>query len=58
VCDQFVHAVCGGYSEDSEGFGQKVTCNVCVRKNQINVEQEDAKSGQEQHAQKMVSVSN
>ena len=25
VCDQFVHAICGGHSEDSEGFGQKVT---------------------------------
>ena len=25
VCDQFVHAVCGSYSEDSEGFGLKVT---------------------------------
>jgi len=21
VCDQFVHAICGSYSEDSEGFG-------------------------------------
>jgi len=32
VCDQFVHAICGSYSEDSEGFGLKVTCNFCVRK--------------------------
>jgi len=58
VCDQFVHAICGSYSEDSEGFGLKVTCNLCVRKNRINIEQEGAKSGQEQQAQKMVSLSN
>ena len=44
--------------EDSEGFGLKVTCNFCVRKNRINIEQESAKSGQEQQAQKMVSLSN
>jgi len=57
-CDQFVHAICGSYSEDSEGFRLKVTCNLCVRKNQINAEREGAKSGQEQQAQKMVSLSN
>jgi len=33
VCDQFVHALCGSYSEDSEGFGLKVTYNLCVTKN-------------------------
>jgi len=33
VCDQFVHAICGSYSEDSEGFEPKITCNICVRKN-------------------------
>ena len=38
VCDRFVHAICGSYSEDSEGFGLKVICNLCVRKNEINVE--------------------
>ena len=58
VCDQFVHAVCGSYSEDSEGFGLKVICNLCVRKNRINTEREGAKPGQEQQAQKMVSLSN
>jgi len=58
VCDQFVHAICGSYSEDSEGFGLRVTCNLCVRKNRINIEREGAKSGQEQQAQKMVFVSN
>jgi len=58
VCDQFVHAICGSYSEDSEGFGLKVTCNLCVRKNRINIEREGAKSGQEPQAQKMVSLSN
>jgi len=52
VCDQFVHAICGSYSEDSEGFGLKVTCNLCVRKNRINIEREGAKSGQEQQAPK------
>jgi hypothetical protein len=57
VCDQFVHAICGGYSEDSEGFGHNVTCNLCVRKNQINIEREGAESGQEQEAQKMISLS-
>jgi hypothetical protein len=31
VFDRFVHAVCGSYSEDSEGFGLKVTCSLCVR---------------------------
>ena len=58
VYDQFVHAICGNYSEDSVGFGLKVTCNLCVRKNRIIIEQEGAKSGQEQQAQKMVSLSN
>jgi len=58
VCDQFVHAICGSYSEDSEGFGLTVTCNLCVRKNRINIEREGAKSGQEQQAQKMVSLFN
>jgi len=57
VCDQFVHAICASYSEDSEGFGLKVTCNLCVRKNRIIIELEGAKSGQEQQAQKMVSLS-
>ena len=52
VCDQFVHAVCGSYSEDSEGFGQKVTCNICGRKNRTYIEREGAKSGHEQQAQK------
>jgi len=37
VCDRSVHAICGSYSEDSEGFGLKVTCNICVRKNRINI---------------------
>jgi len=58
VCDQFVHAICGSYSEDSESFGLKSTCNLCVRKNRINTEREGAKSGPEQQAQKMVSLSN
>ena len=58
VCDQFVHAICGSYSEGSDGFGLKVTCNLHVRKNRINIEWEGAKSGQEQQAQKMVSLSN
>jgi hypothetical protein len=46
VRDQFFHAVCGGYREDSEGFGQNVTCNLFVTKNQINILREGAKSGQ------------
>jgi len=58
VCDQLVHAICGSYSEDSEGFGLIFTCNFCVRKNRINTEREGAKSGQEQQAQRMVSLSN
>ena len=58
VCDQFVHAVCGSYGEDSEDLGLKVTCNLCVRKNRINIEREGAKSGQDQQAQKKVSLSN
>ena len=41
----------------TEGFGLKVTCNLCVRKERINIEREGAKSCQEQ-AQKMVSISN
>jgi len=52
VCDQFVHAICGSYCEDSEGFGLKVTFNLCVRKNLINIEREGAKSGQEEQAEK------
>jgi len=58
VCDQFVHASCGCYSEDSEGFGLKVTCSLCVSKNRINIAREGAKSGQEQQTQKMVSLTN
>jgi len=58
VCDQLVHVICGSYSDDNEGFGLKVTCNLCVRKNRINIEREGAKSGQEQQTQKMVSLSN
>ena len=58
MCDKFVHAICGSYIEDGEGFGQKVTCNLCVRKNRINIEREGAKSGQEQQVQNMVSLSN
>ena len=54
--NEFRSGICGSYSEDSEGFWLKVTCNICVRKNQINIEQEGAKSGQEQQAQKMVRV--
>jgi hypothetical protein len=57
VCDQLVHAICGSYSEDSEEVGLKVACNLCVRKNRINNEWEGAKSGQEQQAQKIVSLS-
>jgi len=53
VCDQFVHTICGSYNEDSEGFGLKVACNLCIRKNRIKIEREGAKSGQEQQAQKM-----
>ena len=53
VSDQFFHAVCGGYGEDSEGFGQSVTCNLCVRKNRINIQREGAKSSQKQQAHKM-----
>jgi len=58
VCDQFVHAICGSYREDSEGFGLEVTCNLCVRKNRIKNEREGSKSSQEQQVQKMVSLSN
>ena len=39
-------------------FGLKVTCNFCVKKNQISIEREGTKSGQEQQAQKIVSLSN
>jgi len=55
--NQFRSGSCGSYNEDSEGFGLKVTFNLCVRKNRINIEREGAKPGQEQ-AQKMVSLSN
>jgi hypothetical protein len=58
VCDQFVHAVCGGYSEDSEGFGHNVTCNLCVWKNRIIIQREGAKSDQRQQDQNMISHSN
>ena len=57
VCDQFVHDIYGSSSEGSEGFGLKVTCNLSVRKNGINTELEGTKYGQEQQAQKMVSLS-
>ena len=50
--NEFGSGSCGSCSEDSEGFRLKVTCNLCVRKNGINIEREGAKSGQEQQAQK------
>jgi len=56
--NEFGSGSCGSYSEDSEGFGLKVSCNPCVRKNGINIEREGANSGQEQQAQKTVSLSN
>ena len=43
VCDQLFHVICGIYSEDSEGFGLKVACNLCVRKNRIKIKREGAK---------------
>jgi len=58
VCDQFVHAICGSYSEYSEGFGLKITCNLCIRKNRVIIERDGSKSGQEQQTQKIVSLSN
>jgi predicted amidophosphoribosyltransferase len=58
VCDQVFHAVCGGYREDSEGFGQNVICSLCVGKNRINIQREGAKSGQKEQAHKMVSLFN
>jgi hypothetical protein len=58
VCDQFFHAVYGSYRVDSKGFGQNVTCNLCVRKNRFNIQREGAKFGQKQEAHKMVSLSN
>jgi len=56
--NKFRSGSCRSYSEDGEGFGLKVTRNLCVRKNRIKIEREGAKSGQEQQAQKMVSLSN
>jgi hypothetical protein len=58
VCDQIFHAVCRCYREDSEGFGENVTCNLCLRKNRINIQREGEKSGQKQQAHKMVFLSN
>jgi hypothetical protein len=54
----FVHIICGGYSEDCEGFEKKVTCNFCVRKNLIKNERVVTKCNQEQEIKKMVSLSN
>ena len=58
VCDQFFHAICGSRGEDSEDLGLKVTRNLCVRKNRIKIEQEGAKSGQEQQDKKKICPSN
>jgi hypothetical protein len=55
---EFGSGSCGSYTEDSEGLGLKVTCNLCVRKNRITIKREGAKSGQGQQVQKMVSLSN
>ena len=55
--NEFGIGSCGNCSENSEGFG--LTCDLCVRKNWINIQREGAKSGQEQKAKKkMVSLSN
>ena len=52
VCDLFVHAICGSYREDCESFGLTVTCNLCVRKNRINIEREGAECGKEKTSSK------
>lgn len=57
-CHQYVHVICGESDENNEGFGQNVTCKLCIRKNDINIERKCAKTGQKQQAQKMVSSSN
>jgi len=36
VCDQFFHAICGSYSEDSGGFGLRVTYNLCKEESNQN----------------------
>lgn len=55
---QYVHVICGESDENNKGFGQSVTCKLCIRKNTISVERECAKSGQKQQAQKIISFSN
>jgi len=47
VHNEFGSGSCGSYREDTEGFGLKVTCNPCVKKNRMNSEREGAKSVQE-----------
>jgi len=48
----------GFFNRNCESLGLTVTCNICVRKNRINIERVGAKSDLVQQAQKMVSLSN
>jgi len=40
------------FTQSKEGFGLKVTCNLCVRDNGIIIERDGAKSGQEKTSSK------
>ncbi|KAK2586098.1 hypothetical protein KPH14_008379 [Odynerus spinipes] len=57
-CQQYVHIICGESDENNEDYGQNITCKLCIRKKNINVEKEVAKFGQEKQAQKMIAFSN
>ncbi|KAK2580369.1 hypothetical protein KPH14_001001 [Odynerus spinipes] len=39
-CQQYVYIICGESDENNENFGQNVTCKLCIRKKNINVERE------------------
>lgn len=55
-CNQIVHVICGE-TGDNEGYGQNVTCMICMKKTSVLSQRSSAKEGQVEQAKKMLSYS-
>ena len=54
-CGAIVHYTCGkGLSEEDEGFGQRVKCELCLRSTTIKRARIDARENLEKQAKKNV----
>ena len=57
-CCAIVHYTCGkGLSEENEGFGQRVKCQLCLRSTTIKRDRIDARENLEKQAKKMLLTS-